>query len=117
MFNEFDTPLFKKSYDLYRMFYNHKDNIKRQDRYTIWQKIENTALEIVENILLAGHMQKTEKLPTLEKTSQKLNLLRVLVRLCKDNKVIDNQRYIDYQTEIDEIGKMVGGWIKSTKNS
>jgi len=116
MFDEFDTPLFKKSYELYKLLYNHKNNVKRQDRFTVWQRVENTALGVIKNVLLAGHLAKAQKLPVLEATSQKVNLLRVLVRLCKDCKVIDNKKYLVCQTEIDEMGKMIGGWIKSTRS-
>lgn len=45
----------------------------------------------------------------------KLNVLRVLIRLTKDVKAIDNKKYIALETNIDEIGRMLGGWIRSTK--
>jgi len=51
----------------------------------------------------------------LEQTSLKLNLLRVFLRLCKEVKAIDNKKYVLLQEKIDEIGRMLGGWIKSTK--
>ena len=33
----------------------------------------------------------------------------------KDIKSIDNKKYLALQTTIDEIGRMLGGWIKSVK--
>ncbi len=55
------------------------------------------------------------KLPTLEKTSVKLNFLRVCIRLMKDIKAIDAKKYIIIEANLDEIGRMLGGWIKSTR--
>ncbi len=49
----------------------------------------------------------------LEKASQKLDLLKVLIRLTKDLKILDNKKYLEIQKRIREIGKMLGGWIKS----
>jgi hypothetical protein len=60
-------------------------------------------------------MSKLEKLPILEKTSLKLNFLRVFFRLCKEIKVLDTKKYILFEEDINEIGRMLGGWIKSTK--
>jgi hypothetical protein len=33
----------------------------------------------------------------------------------KDVKAIDNKKYTIIQSEVDEIGRMLGGWIKSLK--
>ena len=113
--NEFDLPIFKKSYDTYILFYSLRLEIPRQDRYTIWQKCEDALLEILEGILFASQMSKAEKLPVLEKTSMRLNFLRVFIRLMKDVKAIDNRKYLSIEVSLDEIGRMLGGWIKSTK--
>ncbi|MBI5004168.1 four helix bundle protein [Candidatus Kaiserbacteria bacterium] len=114
--NDFDTPIFKKTYDLYKTFYGYRADISRQDRYTIWQKCESLILEILEAVLLAGHIGKAEKLPVLENASSRLNLLRVFIRLMSDVKAIDNKKYVILQSDIDEIGRMLGGWIRSSRD-
>ena len=113
--NDLDIPIFKKSYDLYKEFYALRLSVPKQDRYTLWQKCENLLIDIIEEILLAGQQSKLEKLPTLEKASVKLNFLRICVRLMKDLKAIDTKKYVIIEANLDEIGRMLGGWIKSTK--
>jgi hypothetical protein len=113
--DNFDIPIFKKTYDLYKTFYSYRDSVTKQDRYTIWQRCENIIFDILENILLASQIYKAEKLPILEKASLKLNFLRVFFRLMKEVKTIDVKKYIILQELVDEIGRMLGGWIKSTK--
>lgn len=113
--NELDIPIFKKSYDLYKDFYTIRLSVPKQDRYTLWQKCESLLIEVLEGILFASQQSKLEKLPTLEKTSVKLNFLRVCIRLMKDVKAIDVKKYVIIEANLDEIGRMLGGWIKSTK--
>jgi len=113
--NDLDIPIFKKSYDLYKDFYNLRLSVPKQDRYTLWQKCESLLIEVLEGILFASQQSKSEKLPTLEKTSVKLNFLRVCIRLMKDIKAIDSKKYIIIEANLDEIGRMLGGWIRSTK--
>lgn len=113
--DDFDIPIFKKTYDLYKIFYGYRKFVAKQDRYTIWQQCENIILDILEGILLASQTYKAEKLPILEKTSLKLNFLRVFLRLMKEVKTIDNKKYTVLEELVDEIGRMLGGWIKSTK--
>jgi hypothetical protein len=113
--NEFDIPIFKKSYDLYKTFHEHHRLIPKQDRFTTYERAEGVLLDVMSGIFKASGQSKKEKVPTLEKVSVDLNLLRVLIRLMKDVKALDNKRYTVLQGEIDEIGRMLGGWIRSLK--
>ena len=112
---EFDIPIFKKAYDLYKRFHQFRSSISKQDRYTIFLKCENVILEVIEGILEASQLSKDKKLPILEKVSLKLNFLRVFIRLMKDVKSINLKNYASMEESVDEIGRMLGGWIKSTK--
>jgi four helix bundle protein len=114
--NDLDIPIFKKSYDLYKEFYQLRLTVPKQDRYTLWQKCESILVEVLEGILTAGQQSKMDKLPTLEQTSIKLNFLRICIRLMKDIKAIDDKKYVLIESNLDEIGRMLGGWIKSTRD-
>ncbi len=72
-------------------------------------------LEIFE-LLFAVPIAK-DKLLVLQKISIKLDLLKILLRLAKDSLAIKDARYIQLQVPLQEIGKMLGGWIKSTKQN
>src|SRR3989338_5076973 len=113
--NDLDIPIFRKTYDLYKEFYSLRLSVPKQDRYALWQKCENLLIDVLEGIILASQQSKSEKLPTLEKTSVKLNFLRVCIRLMKDLNAINTKKYIIIEANLDEIGRMLGGWIKSTK--
>lgn len=113
--NEFDVPIFKKSYDLYKEFYICLKTFPKQDRYSLGQKSESLMTEILECLLTATGLPKAEKLPHLDKASGKLNILRIYIRLAKDIKAMDNKQYIFFQYSVDEIGRMLGGWKKSVQ--
>ena len=80
---ELNIPIFKKTYELYKTFYGYKNLVPKQEKYSIWQKNENLILDIMEGIFTASNLPKSEKLPMLEKTSTKLNLLKSLYALRK----------------------------------
>lgn len=113
--NEIEIPILKKSYDLYRNFHEFRREIPKQDRYTIWERSENAMLDMLEHILEAGYAKQSDKYLFLEKGSVKLNLFRFLVRLMKDSGSLDSKRYLVIQASIDEIGRMLGGWIRSQR--
>lgn len=113
--NEFDIPIFKKSYDLYKTLHEYRRLVPKQDRFTIFERVDAVTLDIIEGILLASSQQKTIKLLTLERVSLKLNMLRILIRLMKDTKALDTKKYVALESSIDEIGRMLGGWIRSIR--
>ena len=46
--------------------------------------------------------------------SADLDMLRVFLRLAFDVKILD-QKYVAIQQALDEIGRMLGGWLKSVR--
>src|SRR3989344_6009328 len=111
--NDADIPILKKSYDLYRTFNEYRRVVPKADRHTIYERSENAILDMVEYILEAGYSKSGDKVAILERASVKLNLLRFFVRLMKETRCIDTKKYTVLQAHIDEIGRMLGGWISS----
>lgn len=115
--NEFDVPILQKAYELYKLFHGYRNTVPKQDRYTTFERCENLMLDVIETITIASQEQKANKTPALERCSARLNVLRILIRLLKDTKAIDMKKYVALQCFIDEIGRMLGGWIKSVRIS
>ncbi len=113
--NEIDIPILKKSYDLYKVFHDYRKIIPKAERFTVYERSENLIVDMMELFLEAGYT-RSNKVVTLEKASVKLNTLRFFVRLMKETKSLDLKKYTILQEMIDEIGRMLGGWIRSSSN-
>jgi hypothetical protein len=114
--NEIDIPILKKSQDLYKTFHEYRKVTPKADRFTIYERTENLIMDVIEGFLEAGSLRGS-KFTILERASIKLNVLRFFIRLMKETKTIDTKKYIVLQEMIDEIGRMLGGWIRSTSAS
>lgn len=108
-----DIPIFHRIYDLYKLLHSYQPKIPKSERYTLWQKCENTALALLETLIETSHQKGEGRAQLLYAISNKLDLLKVLIRLAKDTRTIDNPQYLEIQTVTQEIGRMIGGWIKS----
>ncbi len=108
-----DIPIFHKIYDLYKLLHGYHNRVSKSQRYTLWQKCENTTLGLLEVVIESGHQKGEDKIKTLYIISNKLDLLKVLIRLAKETHTIDTKQYIAIQEMLQEIGRMIGGWIKS----
>ncbi|MBU1557949.1 four helix bundle protein, partial [Patescibacteria group bacterium] len=105
--DNFDIPIFKKSYELYKQLHEFRIKVSKQDRHTLWQRLENSTLKVIEGIIRASSIPKDTKLPILEEASHNLNITRIFIRLAKDTKIIDFKKYDNLQNEVDEIGRML----------
>ena len=74
--------------------------------------MDNLTLEIFE--LLLSIPTSNNKISTLQQISIKLDLLKILLRLAKDSLALKDKHYLELQGYLQEIGKMLGGWIRST---
>jgi len=110
-----DIPIFKKTYEFFKDFYGFELDFPKKDRYTLGQRCENVLLEVLEGIIAAGQAPKEKKLIILERVSNCLDLLKIFIRLICDLGILSEKRYVICQNYLQEIGRMLGGWIKSVR--
>lgn len=79
--------------------------------------MENETVDLLKKILIAGSHSTMQKLTALQSASVILDFLKLLVRLAKDTKAINIKTYLRLEEVLVEIGKMLGGWIKATKQA
>lgn len=113
--HKYNLSLIQKLKSAYREWYEFLPFFPKTSRYTIGQKIDLLFLEIIEQSIKTGYSDKIEKLIYLKRASFKLDLLKFFVQLSWEMKSLDNKKYISLSEKLDEIGKMIGGWIKSLK--
>lgn len=80
--------------------------------------MELLILDALVLVIRAYHFKEIhKKYPLLEEASTNLETLKILIRLAKDVKTIPDKWYIEYETRLQEIGKMIGGWMKALKET
>ena len=63
----------------------------------------------------AGYSGKVEKQIFLKRSSVKLDLLKFFLQISWEIGSLNNKKYTNLSEKLDEVGKMLGGWIKSLK--
>ena len=113
--NDSDVPILRKIHELYKTFHEYRTLVPKHERFSIYERSENVLIDVLEYVLEASYAQKERKSILLEKASVKLNIFRFFIRLMKESKTFDLRKYTLLQSIIDEIGRMLGGWIRSNK--
>ncbi len=112
------TPLFQAVYKLYVAWHVRCESIPKKDRFTIGQKTESLLLDVLTLTVTAYHTKDSHhKKEILSEANMSLECAKITIRLAKDVKAIEQHWYVQYEGRLQEIGKMLGGWMRQTQNS
>lgn len=95
------------------LLYSYTSLFPKKDRYSIGQKCEILTLEFLELLFEANAHRDQQRLILLKSLDTKLKIIKTMIRLCFDIKAFDQRKYIQCEEFLQEIGKMLGGWIKN----
>ena len=99
-----------KTYDLILWSCSHTSRFPRQHRFVLGERLERTLYDLLETLIQAKYTRDRKSL--LGDANLKLELLRFQVRLAKDLQCLRANSYEFASKQINEIGNMVGGWLK-----
>lgn len=99
-------------HELYKDIYSFADKIPKRDRFGIWAKVESTCLEIFESTIEAAFAAKLEKSRPLITARTKIEILKRLIRLTRDLKILEDKPYLHLEEQLQRISKIVAGWLK-----
>ena len=100
----------------YQLWHDYLQKISRVDRNTIGVKIDDIFLSLLEFILRARFAyDKFEKLSLISQAIGKNDLLKFFLQIAWEHKIIDHKQYGDLILNLDEVGRMLGGWKKDTQ--
>ncbi|MFA4880161.1 MAG: four helix bundle protein [Candidatus Doudnabacteria bacterium] len=108
-----EIPIIKKIYELYKIFYGYSKLFPKKDKYTLGSKCEMYIIDTLELLLAAGSAPRIEKQTFLKKANIKFDALKIFIRLTNELGILDNKKYLALQHQIQEIGRMLGGWQRS----
>ena len=61
---------------------------------------------------LASYFYKAQKIPYVQKAVMKLDLLKFFLQIAWEIKALDNKKFILLSEKLNEVGKMLGGWLR-----
>ncbi|MBI2035176.1 MAG: four helix bundle protein [Candidatus Liptonbacteria bacterium] len=97
------------AYKLWQEFLAH---FPKNSKYTLGEKIDVLFIEILEVIFIASYLGRDKKSPYIEKARTKLDSLKFFLQIAWEVKALPNKHYIALSRPLEEIGKMLGGWLK-----
>jgi len=109
------VPILGKIKSIYIFWYSIYHTVPKTHRYTLALKIDNLFVEIIEMCASASFVQKLDKVVYLRTAIRKLDTLKIMLMVLWETKSIDTKKYELLSLPLEEIGKMLGGWLGQTE--
>lgn len=87
-------------------------NMARDERFGLGKRIDELFLNALEHLREASYATGNTKLNLLGKVLQNTDLLRFFLQLAWEGNVLEQKHYLLLATNVESLGKMVGGWRK-----
>lgn len=111
--NAATLPIIEKSYAVYKQILVMNTKLEKAHRYGLGVSSEQSVLTLLELLFMASAAPKTHKAVYLLKAQAQLDILRLKLRLYLELKLANETKLFQAQADLEEIGRMLGGWYKS----
>src|SRR5262249_1354192 len=101
-----------KTHDLILWSCKNTSKFPCNHRFVLGERIERNLYDLLEMLIRAKYTRQMQSF--LEQANLTLEILRFQMRLAKDLECLKVESYGFAAKAIDEIGKLFGGWLKSS---
>lgn len=96
----------------YKLWHEIVPNFPKTSRYTLGGKVDSLFLETVEFLLSAGSVSSAERLIKVSRALSATDSVKFLLQVAWEIRSLDTKKYTALSEKLDEIGRMLGGWLK-----
>ena len=87
------------------------EKFPRSQKFLLGDRIQSTALTCLERLIEATYTRGRDRM--LGEANLAIEKLRILFRLAHELHYVDARRYEHSARSLDEVGRLIGGWIKA----
>jgi hypothetical protein len=104
-----------KAFDLCREMTQRTRKLPRDLRFVLGDRMLATTYNILDLLIEARYSKS--RMRQLRRANLELERLRFQVRLCMEERLISIRQYEYIAERINEVGRLVGGWLRSGTKS
>lgn len=108
-----ELKILQKTYDMIQYGYVCLRQYPKSERHTLAAETKKAMFKLLESIIMAN--KKYYKKNAIQIADVSLHALRYYIRLARDLQFLPTKKYENWAKMISEIGRMIGGWLKSAR--
>ena len=103
--------ILQKTEDMAAYAYQCIEQFPKTYRFTLGERLQIVTEDLISLIITCN--RRYHKKTTFQELDIRLDTLRSMVRIAKQLKVLPFNRYEQWAARNDEIGRLIGGWLRS----
>ena len=107
-----ELQVYKASYDLLLIIFRFTKDFSKEYKYTIGETMKKEGIDLLLLIYKANSVK--DRVDLLQSAREKLEAVRLLVRIMKDLHQISIRKFIHINEQIETVSKQLTGWQKSS---
>jgi hypothetical protein len=108
-----NLPAYKAGYDLLLDVVRMNDNLTRQYKHTLGEKLKNELVDLLVSIYKAN-VNEEEKVENLRKARERVVVVKLHMRMLHDLGQIKLKRFLALSDKAENLSKQITAWHKST---
>lgn len=108
-----ELSIINKTYEVYKSIIEINNHLEKRWRYSLGVNLENSILSLLQELIMAKNAPKPLKPSYLIRASSYLEISILKLRLFLELKIANETKIFQTQSKLSEIGRMLGGWLKS----
>lgn len=105
-------PIYIKTYEFIKFVYRVVRQFRKEYKYTLGVELQKITWQILDEIIRTNSLPDSEKKEGIEKISQLFDKFKIRFRFAYEIDLLTDKKFGIVQKEMEEIGKMIGGWRK-----
>lgn len=107
-----ESPLYVRTYDFLLWLIPQVQKFPRSHRFGLGERIQRLSLDFQDSLIAAGKSSGNQRRKYLQSADLQLAQLRIWIRLVRDLEILSIRRYEHAARSLDDIGRLLGAWIK-----
>lgn len=96
----------------YKLWLVAHRKMARSERFGIGDRIDSLWLDLLDTLRKAAFATPIEKISSLDEALRRIDSVRFFLQIAWESKLMSQSHFISLAKDIEEIGRMVGGWKK-----
>jgi len=109
-------PVINRTYELYKIVVDMNHHLEKRWRYSLGMSLETTVLDCMSQLIMAKNAPKPLKAAYLLKASSSQEIAALKLRLLLELELANKTKVFQAQSRLAEVGRMLGGWLRSLES-
>jgi hypothetical protein len=109
-----ELKVYRDTYSLMNVLLDLREHFPKTYKYSFGDRLFMTALDCCE-LIQCANSSIAERYSYLDQFNTRFGTLRLLIRLCRDRKLINLNQYAEITLRVGEIGKEIKGWQRASR--